>query len=94
VTLRWHLPDGAVQVDAAGFRVTADLACGRATLSIQGAAGLHLDVPRGTEASDRVYGWESAYYGELAPRPTVEATTIGESPVRLVTRIALGEDAG
>jgi len=91
VALRWHFADGPFVLDAAARRMNIDLPRGRVSMNVQGPDGLSADVRYGRNRPDRVCGWMSEYYGECAPRPTLEVAGVVELPAKLVTRIDLDE---
>lgn len=95
VALRWHLADGPFELDAGGRRMSIDLPCSRVRLEIEAPETLRTAVRRGERQGDTAAGWVSNYYGECAPRPTLEVAGDCSLPVRLVTRILLeGYNAG
>lgn len=49
------------------------------------------EVLRGVETPERVQGWNSRYYGEKTPAPTLEAEFHYQSTLRIVTQIAAGD---
>ncbi len=92
VKLRWHLADETFRVDPLRNRVELDLSCGRVTISVEGSGELRTEVHRGRCEADQACGWESQYYGEYTPRPTMEVTGTCVLPARFVTRIGLREE--
>ena len=52
-----------------------------------------MTIHRGRREGNDVSGWESAYYAEYTPRPTVEVTGTCVLPAKFVTRICLNGDA-
>lgn len=87
VTLRWHLCDRPTTLQADRMRLLIDLPSGSASLSVQTPAGMVMSVDRGTSESGRIAGWESRYYGERTPRPTVEVSGQCQLPAIFTTRI-------
>jgi hypothetical protein len=93
IALRWHLVDAPLQFDEPERRLTLTLPFGTVRVSIEGPSDLRLAIHRGSSDDSSYTGWESRYYGERVPRPTLEAIGRFELPVRLVTRIDLGAAA-
>lgn len=91
IRLRWHLADGAVQVDAEALTVRLDYECGCTEVSIDAPADTHICVHRDLGNTTRATGWVSDYYGECKPRPTLEVAGRYSLPVALVTRIRMGD---
>ncbi|HKQ47005.1 MAG TPA: alginate lyase family protein [Phycisphaerae bacterium] len=88
-TLRWHLLDVPYTFERGAGRLTLEAACGRVGIEIEGPPGLALDIHRGKEEPGKTSGWMSLYYGELLPRPTLEARVDCSLPATIVTRIHL-----
>ncbi len=89
VTLRWNLPELPYTFEREEGRLTIELPSGRAQIEMEGPPGMTLDVVRGSDKPGKTSGWMSPYYGELIPRPTLEARVVCLLPVTFVTRIHL-----
>lgn len=81
-TLRWHLADGPVRLDAEQATVVIETPSGECFLSLP-AEGEH-----SWRRLEIVQGFRSEYYGQRQPIPTVEAEVAAELPLRLVTLLA------
>lgn len=89
VTLRWNLPALPYTFEREAGEITIELPNGRAHIELAGPPGMILDVVQGSEQPGRTSGWMSPYYGELNPRPTLEARVVCHLPAAFVTRIQL-----
>jgi len=88
----WNLLDAAWIWDTTTSLLRVDTPVGPMSLRVQPPTGCKVSglVLRGLEEDDRVCGWESLYYGEKRPRPTLRYEVTGQCPMRIVTRVRLG----
>jgi hypothetical protein len=91
LTLRWHLADEVCRLNSARNLAEIDLAGGRVTLAVEAPPGCCAEIRRGWREGECTSGWESVYYGEYTPRPTLEVSGACTLPARFVTRVSLGE---
>ena len=91
--IRWHLADEAIRPDPSHGRVDMEAPDGHVSLAVEGPEGSCMTIHRGRREGNDVSGWESAYYAEYTPRPTVEVTGTCVLPAKFVTRICLNGDA-
>lgn len=89
VALRWHLVDGEYKLDEAAHTLTLRHASGRIRLSIAAPGHARLTVSRGESTATHMSGWESRYYQEKTPRPTLTIQLRSALPLTLTTRIIL-----
>jgi asparagine synthase (glutamine-hydrolysing) len=89
LTLRWNLPDVPYTFEREAARLRLDAPCGPVVIEIAGPEGLALDIRRGKDEQGGTSGWMSLYYGEMLPRPTLEARTQCTLPATIVTYIHL-----
>jgi hypothetical protein len=94
IALRWHLADAPYRLDEPGRRLILQMPSGDVTLTMEGPAGLSLAVHRERDEPGAIAGWQSLYYAERTPRPTLEAAGRLTLPVRITTRIQLGPGGG
>lgn len=92
-TLSWHMGDWAFEWD--DERRMLHLQSPVGTVFIRVIAE-HCDestaeIVRGLHQGDEVCGWESLYYGEKTPIPVLRLKFSGSCPMRVVTRIGLGQ---
>jgi len=92
VTLRWHLPGVDARLAVEDRCVQIGLPAGSVRLAIEGAPEITVRLHRGLRSGTLISGWRSDYYGQVAPRPTMEATLRARLPVRLITRVELGRE--
>lgn len=91
IRLFWHLLDAPYEVR--GSHVALRTEQGAATLAVWcGASAAQFEVVRGRETPP-VQGWNSLYYGQRTPAPTVVVEVTAELPRRFVTLLALGEES-
>lgn len=95
--LRWHAMDAPTTFDAAAGTLLLDTPAGPFGLSVVARPAMRagetaalpgsvrVECARGVNTPERVQGWQSPYYGELRPSPTLEATVRAAGPVRFVT---------
>jgi hypothetical protein len=89
VRVRFHTADGDFAVLRHAQAVEVQLEVGVLRLSFGGLAGAHLDVHRGERQDARVSGWQSRYYADCSPRPTIEVAATANLPVTMETVIAI-----
>ncbi len=81
-TLRWHLPEAPVRLNAEQATIAAETPAGECFLTL----------PNGDahpwKRLEIVQGYRSEYYGQRRAIPLVEAEVSGELPLRLVTLVA------
>jgi hypothetical protein len=94
VTLLWHLPDCPTSCDETARCVTVQLPCGLAQLWISTPVGCELRIHHGERTRESVAGWTSDYYGQLAPRRTLEVSGIVALPTTLVTELRWADSTG
>ncbi len=93
VTLRWHLPDVAFELDEARMQLRLKLPDGPVRLVIAAPEGARMHVLRGEEGASPI-GWQSLYYGEKSPRPTLEIRATVDLPASFTTRVILSGAEG
>lgn len=91
IALRWHLADGEYRIDEAAKQCEIDLPFGRMRLKLECPRDFRMSIHRGLQSPTRVSGWTSTYYGERAPRPTLEVAGESSLPLRMITRISFDE---
>jgi len=89
VALHWHLVDGESELDQATRTLTLRHARGRVRLSIEAPGNAQLVVSRGQSDATYMSGWESRYYQEKSPRPTLTVRLRAALPLTLTTQIVL-----
>jgi asparagine synthase (glutamine-hydrolysing) len=89
IALRWHLVDGSCRLDDTTRQVELDVAGMSARLSFDGIEGLDINLNRGVSDDCRTEGWESVYYSDKCPRPTIIVSGFVQLPQTLLTRITL-----
>jgi len=89
VALRWHAVDGATQFSPVTNSLTVNHPNGRMLLQLQGPKDLKVTLARGEGGTSRPSGWESRYYQERLPRPTLTAQVRATLPFMITTRIFL-----
>jgi len=89
VALRWHLVDGVCTIERDRRSVIVAHPRGRIRLDISGPDGISFDVARGESSDGRISGWESRYYHERTPRPTLTVRARSSLPLEMTTRITL-----
>lgn len=89
VSLRWHLADGPFVLHTEQRWIEIEPCCFKARLKFDMPDAMRINVRRGDDAPDRVMGWQSLYYGERTPRPTVELTGRAKLPMKITTRISI-----
>jgi hypothetical protein len=89
LVLRWHLADLPCHTDTERRQVEIEVPSGTATISIDGPEELRLELHRGMQNRERVCGWQSLYYGERTPRPTLAVSGTIKLPVSIRTQIRL-----
>ncbi len=91
LTLRWHLLEAAWQLDEESTQARLATPDVSITIRLSGPVGLRVRLRRGEHDQASVAGWQSEYYADLAPRPTLEAAGDFDLPARLTTIVTLGE---
>jgi hypothetical protein len=94
VALRWHTVDGDWRLDESERKVELFAADVDVAIAFDVPRTLALRVLRGVCDGDAVAGWQSEYYGEKGPRPTIELRGRVTLPVTLVTLVELGQRSG
>jgi hypothetical protein len=89
IELFWHLADFPCrQADNA---VTLGTPCGEVTLFVLAVPNTtNLRLVRGLDGQRRM-GWQSLYYGQRTPAPTVCACLHDRLPARFLTLVSLGQ---
>ncbi len=85
--LHWHLPDLPVVVS--GIAAELETPVGTAQVTVLTSNGAQPVLWRGSETTPHI-GWDSLYYGERTPAPTLRTFVEGELPIRYVTILSLG----
>lgn len=93
--LVWQFIDAPWSWDPATSALRVDAAPGPVAMFLEPPTGCKISglVMRGLDEAGRVRGWESLYYGEMRPRPALCIEVTGQCPMRIVTRISLGQPA-
>jgi asparagine synthase (glutamine-hydrolysing) len=88
--LRWHLLDAPYVVDSAESSVRLQTPAGDVFVTVTGqpAQPQRFEVLRGQDTPGNVQGWESPYYGERLPIPTLEAAWRYALPLRTITVVS------
>ncbi len=89
--LFWHLADLPCRLEGPSVRL--EIGEERASLVVAGGpAEMSLRLERGTDGEERM-GWQSLYYGQRTPAPTLCAAMEGPLPLRFLTLLSLGGPA-
>lgn len=88
IALFWHLPDGPCSPNDNGVVLQTTQGTVDITVLASCDSG-HTAIARG-EDGDRRLGWQSLYYGEKLPRPTLYFDEACDLPLRLITLVSLG----
>lgn len=87
--LRWHLADGPWTLDPTGRVLTLSHEGLSVRMILDLPISARVEVHRGIVTREKVVGWNSDYYGEKSPRPTLECHMDVSLPVILTTRVEL-----
>jgi len=89
VALHWHLVDGESDFDPKRRSLTLRHTAGCVRLDLTAPDHAQLSLSRGESDPTCMSGWESRYYQEKAPRPTLTVRVRARLPLTLTTRITL-----
>lgn len=94
VTLRWHTLDAPFALADDDRAVLLHDSTGLIRFDFEMPDSISLTVHRGEgDEGGEVAGWESLYYGERTPRPTLILNGRATLPMKITTRIRMGDAA-
>lgn len=99
IVLRWHLLDAPYTMHTTQRWFELNTEGGKVRFSFDMPDSVRMTVRHGDDgstpcgATSPVMGWQSLYYGEMSPRPTIELAGRVKLPMKITTRIAIEERA-